>query len=96
MEGLGSAATEDDLAAEQARKATEKAALRFTLNAASTLAGMALEEWETAYKLAAERARKDEQRNEELRDRIQELEERLEFWKREVRSNQVRSRSPHR
>ena len=52
--------------------------------------------WESAYERAAERARKAEQTAAELRDRIQELEERVQYWKMEARSNRVRSRSPHR
>ena len=52
--------------------------------------------WEYAYERAAERARKAEQTAAELRDRIQELEERVQYWKMEARSNRVRTRSPHR
>ena len=48
-------------------------------------------QWEAAYDLAVERARKAEEKNRELRDRVQELEERVHFWKMEARR---RSRSP--
>ena len=48
-------------------------------------------QWEAAYDLAVERARKAEQTAAELRDRVQELEERVHFWKMEARR---RSRSP--
>ena len=48
-------------------------------------------QWEAAYDLAVERARKAEDKNRELRDRVQELEERVHFWKMEARR---RSRSP--
>ena len=52
--------------------------------------------WGALYELAAERAWKAEKMVEELRDRNKELEERVQFWKTEARSNRVRSRSPHR
>ena len=48
--------------------------------------------WEAAYELAAERAHKAEQTAAELRDRVQELEERVHYWKMEARRK--RSRSP--
>ena len=47
--------------------------------------------WEAAYDLAVERARKAEEKNRELRDRVQELEERVHYWRMEARR---RSRSP--
>ena len=61
----------------------------------SALAGVRdlTKRWEAAYELAAERARKAEQTAAELRDRVQELEERVHYWKMEARRKE-RSRSP--
>ena len=86
---------EHQLAAERAREATDTAGQRFTLDGRSTLAAVALSEWDIAYNLASERARMAELTVAALRDRIRDLEERVHFWKTEARSKRVRSRSPH-